>query len=254
MQAVSINKSFLHSILETQPNFRDLGGIETADGRSVKPGLLFRSGDLFSLSDSDIQILEGIKLALVIDFRAPREVNKRPNREISTIRQVIHLAIPDTARDAAEKYFEENNAVQLRTLLIGDYRRMIRDHVEVFREFLHIIATTQNLPLVFHCAAGKDRTGLASVFLLSSLGIDLTGIWKDYMATNRFTGTKTDKIIRKVSENGLNGEILRPLLEVRKEYLEAALDEIDNTYGGIELFVRNELRPDIKRLQARFTG
>jgi protein-tyrosine phosphatase len=242
----------LDPILSTQLNFRDLGGIQTTDGWKVKPGLLFRSGDFFTLSADDILMLEGMKLATIIDLRAQREIDRRPDKLIGSVKEIIHIDIHDAARDKAEKFLEENDAEGLETVLIHDYIRMVTVHQHDFRRFLEILAGTGNLPLVYHCAAGKDRTGLATVFLLTALGVDLEHIREDYMATNIFTESYTQKIIRKVTESGLNGEILRPLLEVRKDYLDAGLTEIERLSGGLELFVRYVLKADCETLQDKY--
>jgi protein-tyrosine phosphatase len=242
----------LHSILSSQLNFRDLGGIQNIDGRKVKPGLLFRSGDFFTLSPEDIRKLEELKLAVIIDLRAKREIISRPDKTISTVKEIIHIDIHDAARDKAEKFLEENDAKGLETVLIGDYVRMVNVHQHDFRRFLGILANTNNLPLVYHCAAGKDRTGLATVFLLSALGVDMENIWKDYMVTNEYAGYYTQKIILKVTASGLNGEILRPLLEVRHEYLESALIEIDRKYYNLQNFVTDVLKADCKKLQKKY--
>ncbi|MEI6682035.1 MAG: tyrosine-protein phosphatase [Bacteroidota bacterium] len=233
-------------------NFRDLGGIPAVDGRKVKPGLLFRSGDLFNLTPGDIIRLEEMNLSTIIDFRAHREVAARPDKQVATVKNSIHIDIFDAARDTAEKFLEENNAAGLETVLIADYRRMITSHQEDFRRFLAILSGTDDLPLVYHCAAGKDRTGLATVFLLTALGVSLVHIMEDYMATNIFGKTYTDKIIRKVTESGLNGEILRPLLEVRTAYFEAAMDEINRTSGSLHTFVEVVLQADVVTLRQKY--
>ena len=242
----------MHQLLSSQLNFRDLGGIRTIDGRKVKPGLLFRSGDLFSLQPEDIRRLEEMKLASVIDLRAQREIDVRPDKQIGTVREVIHIDIHDAARDKAQKFLESNDADGLETVLIGDYVRMVNIHQDDFRRFLEVLANTDNLPLVYHCAAGKDRTGLVTLFFLSALGVDLENIWADYLDSNRYSEPTILRIIRKVTESGMNGELLRPLLEVRKEYLQAALDEIDLKYGGLQSFVIEVLKADCEKLQKKY--
>jgi len=242
----------LHQLLSSQLNFRDLGGIVTIDGRKVKPGILFRSGELFSLQPEDIRRLEEMKLASIVDLRAQREIDVRPDKQIGTVKEVIHIDIHDAARDKAQKFLETNDADGLETVLIGDYVRMVNIHQDDFRRFLEILANTDNLPLVYHCAAGKDRTGLVTVFLLSALGVDLENIWDDYLDSNSYSEPTILRIIRKVSESGMKGELLRPLLEVRKEYLQAALDEIGLKYGGLQSFVVEILKADSAKLQQRY--
>jgi protein-tyrosine phosphatase len=233
-------------------NFRDLGGIVAADGRRVKSGLLFRSGDLHSLSDEDVDVLTRMELATIIDFRASREIARRPDRTIPTVKEVIHIDIHDAARDKAEKFFANNDAKGLETVLIGDYIRMVELHQSDFKRFLAILATTEKLPLVYHCAAGKDRTGLATAILLHGLGVDRETIWTDYMATNIHAAVSMEKIMRKATESGMNGAILKPLLEVRREYLQAAIDRIETKYQGFEFYVQNILHADFDRLQQKY--
>jgi protein-tyrosine phosphatase len=242
----------MHAILSSQMNFRDLGGIRTADGRCVKPGMLFRSGDLSSLSTDDIGKLEKMGLSTIIDLRAGREIERRPDKVVSTVKEIVHIDIHDAARDQAEMFLENNDAAGLETVLIGDYIRMVDIHQDDFRRFLHILSITENLPLVYHCAAGKDRTGLATVFLLVALGINIENIWDDYMATNTFAASYVEKIIVKVTKSGLNGEILRPLLEVRREYLAAALNRIDIQYNGINSYVEDVLKADKAQLREKY--
>ncbi len=222
------------------------------NGRKIKPGLLFRSGDFFSLSPEDIGKLEDMNLAAIIDLRARREIVKRPDKPVGTVREIIHIDIHDAARDKAEKLLVEHDAEGLENVLTGDYVRMITEHQHDFRRFLDILATTDHLPLVYHCAAGKDRTGLSTVFLLSALGVEMQDIWDDYMATNKFAEPYINSVIHKVTKSGLNGEILRPLLEVRKEYLEAALTEIERKYSDLQRFVIEVLKADCEKLQKKY--
>lgn len=246
------NRNSLQQILKSQLNFRDLGGIPTTDGRVVKPGLLFRSGDLASLSDEDIRYLESINLAAIIDLRAQREVDHRPDKKIGTLVDYIHLGIFDAARDEVESLLNQNDADGLAEVLVHEYKRMVIMHHAEFRTFLHTLAVTPSLPLVFHCAAGKDRTGLAAAFLLTALGVDMETIRKDYLLTNEHIVPYINKIIQKVHAKGKNGTILKPLLEVRNDYLDAALEEIDQRYGGLNSFVTETLRADVPVLQERF--
>ena len=240
------------SVLASQLNFRDIGGLAASDGRRVKPGLLYRSGDLSSLTQEDIVLLESIELALIIDFRAQREIDIRPDKTIDTVREYVHIGIYDAARDRAEYYLAENDGVGMADVLVRDYRRLVSDHQEDFRRFLHVLATTAFLPAVYHCAAGKDRTGLATVFLLAALGVDPEAIRADYLLTNEYTLPYTNRIIEKVTASGQNGAILRPLFEVRDNYLDAALGEITAIYGGLEKFVVEILMADVNALKERF--
>lgn len=239
-------------ILASQPNFRDLGGITTGDGRRIRHGLLYRSGDLSRLDDMELTMLENLGLRAVIDLRAKREIARHPDRLPTTIREVFNIHIHDTARDHAEKLFNERNSEALRSVLTNDYIRMVRDHDHEFARFLEILATTSHLPLVYHCAAGKDRTGLATLFLLSALGVSDEKIKQDYLASNLHLSALNDKIITKINGEGLDGDMLRPLFEVRIDYLNAALKEIETWFGGLNRYVVNNLKANREALRKRF--
>jgi protein-tyrosine phosphatase len=235
-------------ILASQPNFRDLGGIPTKDGTRIRPGLIFRSGDLSMLDAEDISVLEKLNLKTIADFRSDREIAKRPDREIHTVRHSLHFPIEDAARELAMRLFDEKNAEGLKQLLVDDYRRMIREHTDAFKGFFECLQDPAYYPLVFHCAAGKDRTGMAAWFLLSALGAPEEIIREDYLATNIYSKSFADKIVAKTSEQGMHGEIIRPLLEVRNEYIGAALEVIEKEYGGMEKFLKEELQIERSRL------
>jgi protein-tyrosine phosphatase len=248
----TINQSSFSPILEGQHNFRDLGGLPAGNGFMLRTGMIYRSGDLSSITDNDIAVLENIGITLVIDFRSERERINRPNRVIRSVKETRNIAINDSAREKAMEYITQNDAAGLESVLQNDYRRIIRENQEEYRQFFHELAFSPHLPVVFHCVAGKDRTGLAAVFLLTALGVEFDLVFKDYIASVIRNAALTTKLINKINEKGHNGEIIRPLLEVKKEYLDAALTEIRENHGDLHTFVINTLKADEARLQERF--
>jgi protein-tyrosine phosphatase len=239
-------------ILVGQHNFRDLGGIKTKDNKTIKPGLLFRSGDLFSITDDDIAVMQKLRLKMIIDFRSEREFTKRPNREIPGIKEIKHLPIYDAPRELAAQYLDEGNANGIKHLLVDEYARIIVQYTDVYRQFLTILAQTPNVPLVFQCSAGKDRTGLATIFLLTALGVDPDVILKDYFLTNIYAQALAVEIIGKLNNDGYNGEIMRPMFEVRQEYIDSAILTINLHYGSLGNYVFEELHADKEVLRRRF--
>ncbi|NQV01794.1 MAG: tyrosine-protein phosphatase [Bacteroidia bacterium] len=242
----------LKPILVSQPNFRDIGGIPAMNGGVVKTGILYRSGDLSKLSEEDLRRMEEIGIRMIIDFRSDREIVNYPTPEITTVRKKNRITVVDSARDEAERMLEENDEEGISTILIRDYRRMVIDHQDDFREFFKLLTTTEHIPLVYHCAAGKDRTGLATYLLLLSLGVSKTEARRDYLLSNVYLKPLAEKIILEVTDTGKNGEILRPLMEVREEYLDAALGEINRQSGTIERYLNEVLQVDNTALQQRY--
>ena len=246
-----LNDTFI-PVLSGQHNFRDLGGIPAIDGRLIRRGMLFRSGQLHSITDEDIKTLTHLGLAMIIDFRSPREYEEWPNREIPGLKEIIHLPIYDAPRDLSAKYVEENNEEGLKHLLIDEYKRIILHYTKEFRQFLYEVAHNPNIPLVFQCSAGKDRTGLATIFLLTALGIGKKEILNDYFRTNIFAQAHVREIIGILNSDGHNGELMRPMLEVRQEYIDAAFSAIQGQYGNLENFVFKELKAEPELLRERF--
>jgi protein-tyrosine phosphatase len=243
----------VETILVNQPNFRDLGGISTYDNRNVKQGLLYRSGDLSKLSTEDIGKIEKIGIRMIIDFRSDREIINYPTPRISTVETNKRIIIVDSARDTAERMLAENDAEGLETILVKDYKRLVRDHQDDFREFFQVLASTNHLPLVYHCAAGKDRTGLATYLLLIALGVSPEEARNDYMQSNLFLKPLADKIILKVKDSGNNNaEIIRPLMEVRGGYLDSALHEIINQFDTVDRFLSDVLHVDRITLRKKY--
>jgi protein-tyrosine phosphatase len=246
------NYGYPPPLLNGQHNFRDLGGIPSTNGYKIKPRVLFRSGDLHAITEEDVSLLENFGLAMIIDFRSQSEREKRPNRRIPTVKETRLLPIHDAPREMASEYVKKNNVEGLKKLLVHEYSRIIQNYVAEYRQFFHELTSNPNIPLVFQCSAGKDRTGLATLFLLTALGVDQEEILRDYYATNYYAQAHAVEIKGILNNDGYNGEIMQPLLEVRHEYLEAAFTEINKSYLSLEHFVFKILKANPEKLRKRF--
>jgi protein-tyrosine phosphatase len=248
----SIPEGYFPPLLFGQQNFRDLGGIRSLDGRKLRRNILFRSGDLHSVSDEDVEKMNRLGLAMIIDFRSPREREKRPHRTIPSVKEVVHLPIFDAPRDLAAKYVGEGNGEGLGKLLVDEYRRIVITYIPEYRQFMHEMAHNPNLPAVFQCSAGKDRTGLAAIFLLTALGVGMKEILHDYFLTNIYAQAHAREIISILNNDGHDGELMRPMLEVRQEYLDAGFETINAKFGSLENYVFEELGAEREKLRSRF--
>jgi protein-tyrosine phosphatase len=236
-------------ILETQPNFREIGGMRGFNGRTVKRNILFRSAALHKLSDDDISRLAALGIRHVVDFRAETERAPRPDRKIPTVEAETNLPIIDGIHDVVQQSFENADAEVLRNILGTEYRRMVVQNRDAFREFFRLLTDSPILPLVFHCAMGKDRTGLAGYFLLHLLGVPEEMNRKHYLESNIYLAEYIEELIVRFSEPGKDAQILRPLLQVSPEYLDAGLDEINRNYGSLDRYLREELNVNVERLR-----
>ena len=234
-----------------QPNFADLGGIVTADGHSVKWGKVYRSGELSKLTDNDIAYMASLKLDAIIDFRFPAEKEKAPDRFPEGVDTIpIHIADGSYDENTIKKWLMTGNTEAFDTMLIHVNKVLVMEEQESFKEFFDHLEKGETI--LFHCTKGKDRAGFAAAMFLSALGVDRETVIDNYLESNEYLSDATEQTIQyvnKMSNGIINGELLRPILEVRPEYIQTAFDIIDKEYGGVETYLRNNLQVDIEKLR-----
>ena len=236
--------------LEGQKNFRDLGGIISQNGKSLKWGKIFRSGELNSLTDADVQYIGSVNISKLVDFRYDSEIEEAPDNIPDGI-ETINIPIEQTVfnNNMVASWLITNDSLAFDTLLVAVNKQFVRDFQNEYSDFFDLLETGESN--LFHCTAGKDRTGFAAVLLLSALEVDKETIIEDYMVSNDYNTEMIEETIAYVNSQGLNGELLRPILEVRLEYIEAAYEVIDNEYGGMTNYL-NLLGVDIEKLKSLF--
>ncbi|AIE80116.1 tyrosine-protein phosphatase [Bacillus tropicus] len=228
-------------------NFRDMGGYETTEGRKVKWGKLYRSEELAGLTEWDIAYLQKSGLKLICDYRTDFEVKHKPNPEITGARQVCLPVMQDLAKDLnINEFFQVGDLSMLGKP--GEYLvKMNQDFVsgnEAFVSFLNLAQDPENLPLVNHCTAGKDRTGFGSALLLLLLGVPEKTVMEDYLLSNGFREKLNEKMMAFLGAKLQNDEsraILGAMFEARAEYLQAAIDEVKKQYGSVEAYAEKAL-------------
>ncbi len=234
--------------LQGAPNFRDLGGYVTEDGRRVRSGLLFRSDQLDRLSDADLATMEGLRLAYVVDLRTESERAREPDR----LPRGAKPLILDVSADAdgslggdmrkAQAEIAAGRGVELLEAANRDFVSLPSAQA-AYRALFALIADPETGPLAYHCTAGKDRTGWASAVLLSILGVPRERIFYDYLASNAYLAQKNAGILASLKASGapIDPAKLEPVLGVRPAYLESAFAEVDRVYGSMDAYVRKGL-------------
>lgn len=223
-------------------NVRDLGGYPAADNKHVKWHKVFRSGDLNKLTESDLVYFSEIPIKSYIDFRDSAEIAAAPDRKPTSLVHEYLLPIETGSIIDMAQITKENAP----GLMVEGNKIFARDNQAVYREFFQILMNDDTTPLLFHCSAGKDRTGFGAALFLSSLGVDRDTIIKDYMLSNECLADKYADMIKAKPE-------LAPLMSVKKEYIQAAFDVIDNEFGGIDNYLTKNLNVDLEKMKRLYT-
>lgn len=167
-----------HIALEGAYNVRDLGGVPTADGYQVRNGKLFRADALHKLTPADLELLGAFGIATVVDLRSEKEITDTGVARI-TEQGARHIHLPIMGGDPTEPNIED-----VPPTLGHHYTIMATNFPDRFVTTVETLASTRNLPAVFHCAAGKDRTGITAALIYSILGVDRETIIADYVLTD----------------------------------------------------------------------
>ncbi|MGW6708867.1 tyrosine-protein phosphatase [Streptomyces sp. NPDC054956] len=248
----------------TVANLRDLGGTPLSGGRTVRSGLVFRSGQLDRLDLEVDRSVAALELRTVIDFRTDPERADHPDRMPPGARLLIADVLADkvNAGTGAAEGPGQIPAAQLKDLLsdpavaeehlgggkvqalfAGIYRSLVSSGSAQasYRLLLTELADPEAGPLLFHCTAGKDRTGWGATVILSLLGADDETLMSEYLSVNPAVRIAFAPMIEGFTAAGGDPELALALIGVYPEYLEAALDEVSTRYGSMEKYVREGL-------------
>lgn len=241
-------------------NTRDLGQFSSADGRRIRPRTLLRSGNLHDLCLEDRAILKNdYCLKTIIDLRTPSEQKTEPDTVISGVNyisipilddQTLGITLHDT-KDVGEInemiHFLKQPSFDAEAYMTKTYRQLINNPVcrAGYRQFFSVLLDApSDGAILWHCTAGKDRVGIATMFLLYILGVPFDTIVEDYLATNSFGVDSLNRLITAVTAySGTKGIIpnLDALFRVSEKYIDAVLAEISNQYESIDAFLDIEL-------------
>ena len=216
-------------------NFRDLGGYVGYMGRPVKWRKIFRSDHLANLSSDDLKQIQSLGVKRSFDFRGVQESQAQTydwpgiHRHSLSIEPTVvqrlqaqHLTgKPLTAADALDAM-----QTTYRDFVLIDSRRF----AELFE---HLLDHAD--PLLFHCTAGKDRTGLAAALVLTALDVSESDIWRDYLLTNQLYKRNSTGV------TNLSPDVLKIVWEVQDSFLQASLEQIQASHGNIQNYLSNEL-------------
>jgi protein-tyrosine phosphatase len=230
--------------LENAVNLRDLGGYPARDGKRIKWGMLYRSGSLGKLTDHDLKYLEALDIRLVCDLRHTRETLSEPDRiPVGAVYWHSPLDTDDRTRSNRRLRALIWNPKQLGDLMLETYTDVMLDgNAKMFGEVLRRLSNPENLPALFHCTAGKDRTGIAAMLLMLALGVPEEVIVADYTLSNLYYRDYLDyarKAVERYKWLGVNPDNMYPLLVADARTIQHALDHLRKKYGNINAYLRD---------------
>lgn len=215
-------------------NFRDIGGYRTEDGRQVRSGLVYRSASTDQFTTGDFEKLIKLNIRMFCDLRDARErVPKRPDG----------VAVPpiQTWPDVQTGTIDVSTPEAAYKAILGGYERMPMDYTQQMGDIYRHIARGE-LPLLYNCSAGKDRTGVTTAILLRILGVPQEVVIGDYLASNHLLDMKrvqgkasTERVL---GQRAVSPEAMKILASVQPEWIKAAFASIDEHYGSFDNYLR----------------
>ena len=225
-------------LLGSASNFRDLGGLAGLDGRRVRPRRVYRSDHLAGLTPEDLATLQGLGITHRIDFRGTGERASLPGEVagLTTLALTIEPTVVHRVQEllAAQQVPTEAETV---ALMCQTYQGFAREAAPVYARFFRQLLD-QPTPLVFHCTAGKDRTGFAAALLLSALGVSRDDILQDYLLTNHLY------VRSPLVEARGPAHVMDVLWSVQPAFLDAAFTTIESDFGGVPQYLQGPMGLD----------
>jgi protein-tyrosine phosphatase len=210
-------------------NFRDIGGYPAADGRRIRWGRYFRAGRQDRMTDRDLERVAELGITTQIDLRKPEEVRDQGRGPLESLGAAYHniAVIPDGGTDQLARLVGD-------TGISGErYLGYLSFGTESWNRMFEIFGSAASHPILIHCTAGKDRTGVSTAFLLSVLGVDRTLIEADYVLTNRDVPRQVDFLERTMGlPEGVDRATMTRLAGVPENAIGDFLDGLDERWGG----------------------
>lgn len=247
-------------------NFRDYGDYATAAGRRIGPGRLFRSGHQAQASDADLDRLGALGLATVVDLRRPSERRDQPSKRPAGFVGAVIESGHDDGGEAPHLTFlrtAELTPDSGRRFMTDTYRRLPFEpaHLDLFARYFRALAEVGG-PMLIHCAAGKDRTGLLAALTHHLLGVCPDDMVEDYLLTNTAVDLErrapgVARQLRAMTGRAASHAAVVAFLGVEAAWLEAALAEIAAVHGSTDGYLEQALGVDARlrdRIGERLTA
>ncbi|MDO1605752.1 tyrosine-protein phosphatase [Lactobacillus sp. YT155] len=248
-----MNERILDPYLDAGRNFRELGGYQTEDGKTIKYHKILRSANLAELTEKDQEFLKNYGLHKDIDFRSKQEVENEPDKVPDGVEYIFNPVLKEDQTQASKSTSEVEKEFGFTfddgyKHMLKVYENMILDDESrsAYRIFFnHLLDNTEdNQVALFHCTAGKDRTGMGAVYFLWALGIDQETIKKDYLLTNKVMKSFVEEKVSILESKDTSEDVIssvRALMSVNEDYLDAARKTIIKENGNMENYLKEAI-------------
>jgi len=239
--------------LKGTTNTRDIGGYQTNDLNTLRWGQIIRSDKLSRLTPNDFQKLEEIGLKTVIDLRTNKEHDQSPTVWLGdNPPQFFHFPVGDANNDwftSQRKMMKRNRFTQEQSLehMVEGYRMIAEEGTSSYQKLMEVVLDESNWPVLIHCNAGKDRSGVGVALILEALGVDRETIMEEYLLTNEISRIEEKAVLlskqsKKSSRGnryskGTPASAWLPIVGVRAEMLEAFYASVNEKYGSMDAFL-----------------
>ena len=228
-------------------NLRDLGGYSGRDGRPLRWGKIYRSGHMAKLSELGQQQLSALGISEIHDFRRPEERQRAPTPALpSMVVEGYDMSIGSVSKFWDYLFAGGMSDQRAFDLVLNSYRSCVADVIPGYRQlFAHLLRPDDGATL-FHCAAGKDRTGMAAALILSALEVPREQIFEDYMLTQNYFDSEVlmgliEEHLRNAGATDWQRSWLVPYCAVYPEYLEAYFDSVEEHSGSVQNYLERAL-------------
>lgn len=239
--------------LEGVENFRDFGGYETASGRRIRRGLLFRSANWTAPTEADVAAIQALGLSHVVDLRRHTEREQNPaKRPADFTAEIIANALTEKVEDGYLNFIKTGDltvpGMQQFLIAYNQNAPFEPRHIELFRRYFKVLGEGEGAVLI-HCAAGKDRTGLLAALTHHLAGVSREDIIADYLLTNdeprlAVRAPLYAAWIRETTGREPSPTFVRATLGVEAQYLEAGLEAIEARHGSLDAYLHEVLHVD----------
>lgn len=230
-------------------NFRAVGNIKNTEGRTLKEGMFYRSAHLHKLKKKSFKQFSELGITEIIDLRNSKEIFQSPDRLPNGITYKKYSAFEDEGDQLsqARKLVLKGkvNASDADKRMVDFYREYVTENPETIKTIITEIMESEK-PILYHCTAGKDRTGIVTALILTILKFDKETIYNEYLLSNNFRKPLVDKRLQLANNlhflyPKMDLQVLEKLSWVEKRYLDAAFEEINKKYGSTDAYIQQVL-------------